>query len=117
MGRPTKYQSVYCNLILDYFRVEHTVQKEIKRTNRKGQTRVEYREVANQLPTIAGFCAEVGISKQTLHNWVKRYEEFEEAYNLAKCCYNAFVIDLGARGFLNSKYAIFLSQNTMGWKH
>ena len=114
-GRPTKYKPAYCNLIIDYFRRDHTVQKTISHTNKRGETWTVCREVANRLPTIEEFSGLVGISKQTLHNWTRQHPDFQHAYTMAKQFYAAFVIDLAARGFLNSTFAIFLAKNTMGW--
>lgn len=34
--------------------------------------------------SFASFCVTIGVPSTTAHNWVKEYEEFEEAYSLAK---------------------------------
>ena len=55
-GRPSKYQTGYCQLIVDVMK--------------KGES-------------IASFCAKVGVGRQTYLNWREQHEEFLEASQLA----------------------------------
>lgn len=52
-GAPTKYKSEYCKLLLQSARREETVE---------------------------GFCADIGIAKNTFYEWCKAHTEFADAH-------------------------------------
>lgn len=56
-GRPAKYKPEYCDLIVAY---------------------------AAEGASFTEFCAEIGVSRQTLHNWKKAHPEFLDAYTRAE---------------------------------
>ena len=56
-GRPTKYKPEYCDLLL---------------------------EMVNEGASFTEFCAKVGISRQTFHNWKDANEDFMDAYTRAE---------------------------------
>lgn len=53
MARPSKYKAEYCDLLI---------------------------QRAREGASLTEFCAEVGISRQTLHNWKDSHPEFLDAY-------------------------------------
>ena len=116
VGRPSKYLPAYCEKLIKYFDTDHIREIEVTHTNRKGETWTAYEEKANKLPTLAGFCALINISRPTLYAWIEEYKEFLYAYTRARHMYEDRLSDLAARGYLNPAFSIFLAKNTLNWK-
>lgn len=103
-GRPSEYDSKYCQEILKYFGVKPY------ETNERG------REVAADLPTLAGFASKIGVHRDTLHQWTKDHPEFSDAYKKAKDLQENFIVVNGNRGLINTAFAIFTAKNVLGWR-
>jgi hypothetical protein len=57
MGRPTDYRPEYCEQVIEY--------------GKRGKS-------------VAWMAAELGVAKQTIHNWAEEHPEFLDAFNVAK---------------------------------
>ena len=115
-GRPTKYQKKYCKEIIKFFDKERT--RIIYETfyYKNGEEKKKEIEVANELPTINGFCIKIGIHPDTLHEWVKKYSHFSDAYKRAKIMQEEFWQQNSMRGLYNPLFTIFMGKNVFGWK-
>ena len=111
VGRPTDYKPEYCQMMIDYFNVPlyRTVKTKVK--TRHGFNEIE-KEVPNSFPTFEGFTRKVlGKCKQTIHNWLPKYPEFLDAYNLCKEIQKDFLIEHGLMDNYNPAFAKFLAVN------
>lgn len=115
VGQPTKYRPEYCDQILAYFGI--APYREVEKTimTKNGPMSI-VSEVANDLPTLAGFAARIGVHRETLLNWSKDYPEFGEAYKLAKDLQENFIAVNGFKGIVPAAFAIFTAKNVCGWR-
>jgi len=107
-GRPTTYKPEFCDEIIEHFDIEPY--RVITRVHQK--TGNEYSEkVANDLPTLAGFAASLGVSRQTLTDWAKRWPEFSYAITRAKVMGEKILVTNTLLGLYNSHFAQFVAKN------
>ena len=107
-GRPTMYKAVFCDQILEYFDVEPY--REITRVNKK--TGNEYtQQVANDLPTLAGFAKRIGVCRDTLHQWGKVHPAFSDAVMRAKTMAEHLLVTNGLLGLYNPAAFQFVAKN------
>jgi hypothetical protein len=100
-GRPTKYEDWMVEAMLTYFT----------------------KEVGN-FPTLAGFSASIGVSRDTLHDWATakdvsgnlRNPEFSYAYKRAKELQEENLVLGALTGKYNATFAIFTAKNVLGWR-
>lgn len=91
MGRPTKYKVELNELIVAYFLFE----------TKEGR-----------LPFLSKFAREVaGVCENTMIEWTKEYEDFNEAYKKAKDIQKEFLIMQGLTGQYDRTFAIFTAKN------
>lgn len=118
-GAPSKYNEDIPQKMLDYFDVESTKTILVKYYDKKGTlSKEEEKEIANTLPTIEGFCRTIGISKNTLHEWLKddSKAELQDAYKKAKDMQEAMWQENSLKGLYNPIFTIFMGKNVFGWK-
>lgn len=115
-GRPTKYKKIYCKRMLNFFNREKTKIIFERFYYKNGDEKEKEIEVANELPTIIGFCMTLGIERVTLLRWVKAHKEFCNAYNKAKEIQEEFYTQNSIRGLFNPAFAIFAGKNMFGWR-
>lgn len=111
-GRPTKYDSKYCDDLLEFFSVEPNREVEVHTTDRRsGREYVDHVLRANDLPTFERFAHNIGVHVDTLIEWSKRYPEFSEAYKRSKQLQKDIIITNAMQGLYNTTFSIFLSKN------
>ena len=116
-GRPTKYDSKYCQMIIDFFNVDLVRRIIVKETIHKdGKKDVVYDYVPNRLPTLYKFCKKIKIHPSTLPEWIKNHKEFSEAYYEVKEAYKDFLCAAGLLGHFNPGFATFVAINTTTMK-
>ncbi len=89
-GRPTDYKEEYCEEIIDYFKT------------------------CEEFPTLAGFCAKIGICKQTMHTWAKQHSEFLDAIRKTKAMQEQKLVAGGLSEKYNASFARFVAMNYVG---
>ncbi len=135
--RPTKFKVELIQKIKEYFHVPSNYMKEITTTWKNDYEKIEYKEFANNLPTIQWFCADNWITKQILHNWLdearswvkikmKWWETyirkdpnkiiFLDAYMCAKEFQERIWIENSLKWLYNAQFAIFMWKNVFDWK-
>jgi hypothetical protein len=114
-GRPPTYDEKYCGEILDYFGVPpyEVVEKKVLV---QGAVVEIPTERANDFPSFAGFARRIGVHRETLLNWTKKYPEFLDAYKRAKDMQEDFIATNGMRKLLDTSFAIFTAKNVLGWR-
>lgn len=94
-GRPTKYNPAFCNIIIKMMKKGHSKQ---------------------------GVAGKLGISRDTLYEWCRRYPEFSDTIKVGEMMSYAYWEDLGmkammgkVKGFRPSLW-IFTMKARFGWR-
>jgi len=117
VGRPTKYKRKYCSEILKYFDKPLYEIIEIKKWDSKKSISYKVNEIIPcELPTLAGFCCEIGVDSDTLGNWAKEYPEFFGAINRAKKFQEKILVTNTLSGKYNGYFAGLCAANYLNWK-
>ena len=117
MGRPTLYRPEYCDAVMEYFqRPREAREVKVSAENREGEWKQAYRTICAELPSIAGFCIELGISRNTLYEWQKAHADFRDSCARAVLLAESLVADRGNNGLYNAQFAAFYGKNVFGWK-
>ncbi len=111
MGRPPKYKKEYCKKMLEFFSIPHTYDKEIISYDKDGNEKRTYIEKANILPTFEKFAVNIGVCRDTLNEWCRKYKDFSDTYKQCKDFQKDMLNDLAMRGFYNPTYTIFVAKN------
>ena len=111
MGRPTDYNSEYCKLLIEYFNIKPYKRIKLKYYYKNGESKDIIKDIPADLPTFEGFCAKIGICKQTLHNWKEIYPSFLDAYRRAKMLQKNILIQNGLANRYNCLFAKFVAIN------
>jgi len=110
IGRPTKYTEDIPEKMINFFNRPLMKAQQVEVPGRNGVQMVT-EMVANELPTIEGFCCELVISKDTLHQWIKKYPLLSDAYKFAKQAQKNHLIQNGLSGNYNSAFCKFIAIN------
>lgn len=117
MGRPPKYKPEYCAAIVSYFDVEPYREREVVTINKKtGDETITYEDVANDLPTLAGFARQINVCRDTLDEWQKQYPDFSDAVKRAKAIQEDIAVTNTMKSLYNSTFSIFFAKNNLGYK-
>lgn len=119
LGRPTKYKKVFASMLVEYFSIPATYEKEVVFTNKKGETYSKFETVANDIPTFEGFAESIKVDDKTLERWSKaktpagrpKFPEFCRAYSRAKQLQKEILIKNTLAGRYNSQFAMFYAKN------
>lgn len=115
-GRPSKYDPAIADRLVEFFAIDSPY---VPEQDNQGRTRMQ----PVRPPTIERFCAQEGISKETLYRWATETDqdgnllrpEFSNAYQRAKE-YQAAIMGEGlALGAYNASGGIFVAKNLLGW--
>jgi hypothetical protein len=120
LGRPTKYREEFVPMLLEYF--SQPPIKTVTTVDKDGNT-VE-KTVPALFPTLARFAANIGVTRETLHDWATLkdvsghllYPAFSYAYKKAKDLQEANLVEGTLAGGYNSTFAIFTAKNVLGWR-
>lgn len=116
VGRPSKYNPIYCQKIIDYFDIESSFYRDITITHKDGSTIDKSEEEAAPLPTFMKFARSIGTYHDTLSDWCKNYPDFRIAYNRCKELQFEFIVDNGLRGNYQGYFAGLYMKNMFGWR-
>lgn len=115
LGRPTKYTPELCQKVDDY--LKESIDKELsvlKETENPDGTKeiVEIKRYKVQLPTIEGFALFLGVNKDTLYEWKKKYTNFSDSLDNIINIQKKRLLDEGLAGNYNPTIAkLILSSN------
>lgn len=115
-GRPTKYEESFCDKMLEFFDIPHTVFEELTKYDKEGKEHIVKIEKPNVLPTFEKFAVNIGVHRDTLNEWTKQFEEFSDSYKKCKDLQRDMLNDLAMRGFYNPTYTIFVAKNIADMK-
>lgn len=119
LGRPTKYKKIYADMLVEYFDIPATYEKEITITTKDGKMYTKTETVANDIPLFEGFAESIQVDDKTLENWSKAktstgrptHPEFLRAYKRAKQLQRQILITNTLAGRYNSQFAMFYAKN------
>jgi DNA-packaging protein gp3 len=120
-GRPSLYKPEYCEQLIEYFNIPAYERLEV--TDNTGQVK-EIKAIPNVFPTLARFACNIGVTRETLHDWATstnedkslRYPNFSYAYKKAKEYQEANLVEGAIAGAYAQAFAIFTAKNVLGWK-
>lgn len=120
LGRPTTYRIEYAEMLVRFFDVKPFEKVQVQ--GKLGKTRVEL--VPGVFPMLGRFAHKIGVSIQSLHNWLgalddegrPRHPEFLDAYARAKGLQEALLVEGTMAGAFDGRFAPFLAKNLLGWK-
>lgn len=84
VGRPTKYTEDMPEKLIEYFSKPLFRRVMVQQATASGKIVEIEVERPCLPPLIEGFCGHVKIGKNTFYEWVKRYDEFRDAFSQAK---------------------------------
>jgi hypothetical protein len=116
VGRPSKYKKKYAKDLIKFFDIPET--KVLKHTimKKNGDIIQVEEEIAQDLPTIIGFCRKINSNTSTFKKWIKAHKEFRTAYEQAKELQEEFWKKNSMKGFYNPLFTVFMGKNVFGWK-
>ena len=102
-GRPTKYHDQFPQLVINYFEEHYNEMK------RRGEDKLP------PFPSVAGFCAENKICKDTFARWVNKYPDFSDAARRGKAIQEQ-ILALGTLyGHYNASSAKLFAASNLGY--
>jgi len=117
-GRPSKYDPKYCRELILFFEQEPFYEIELPHYFKpnKGEDQgkvkwIDFKRLPHRIPTVREFCKKVNIHYDTFYRWVKKYEEFSDAFTHAKELRKWFLIENGLNGLYNPIFAKFVAIN------
>lgn len=115
-GRPSKYKPEYAEQLIKYFEIEpyREVNKEV--VTKSGDVVTISEDQANDFPSLAGFAIQIGVHRDTLHEWSTQHPEFSDAYKRAKDYQENFLVINGNRGLIPAAFGIFTAKNILKWR-
>ncbi len=127
VGRPSKYKNEYVAQLIEHFNVSPfdvlTGDDGKPLLNKAGQPLMK----ACEFPTKESFACEIGVHRDTLHEWanardgegdstVLRYPEFSDAYKRAEMFQYKILTQCGLAGVFQGNFAIFTAKNVLGMR-
>ena len=117
IGRPLTYTDDVPERLVDYFNVDVN---EVVQHNMTTAEKSNYR--VKPIPTIAGFCRELGIAPVTLHRWMSSESGLTDeqrgdlcnAYSQARALQENLVIQIGI--MTNGTFSAFMLKCNFGWR-
>ena len=110
-GRPTKYDPKYCDLLIKYFDIEFSREKEILHTGKGGSEWTDYKIVPNTIRFLKRFADSIGIPRQTLYKWEKENKEFRDALTRAREMREEMIAANALEGLYNPQFSMFYLKN------
>ncbi len=116
VGRPSKYKpDFHPDDIVAYFRESFDAIEDPKRVE-SAHGGVKYVQAPVRPPLLAGYAVRVGVTRQTLWNWARRHEEFDEAVGICKAMQEHVFITMGLLGAYRPGMTIFVLKNLLRWQ-
>jgi hypothetical protein len=116
MGRPTKYKPEYCKQIEEFFDIDPYREVTDVYTYKDGTTKETIKLLPNDMIFMGDFARKIGVNKDTLYEWAKKYPEFSDSLKRANELQERLLVVNGLNGVYNSTFAIFAAKNMIGWR-
>lgn len=110
-SKSSEYDPRYCQKLIDFFNIPPYEEKYMM--SERG--RIFLGRIANEMPTLSRFAAEIGISSNILHGWAEHNKEFAEAMNQARDFQEYILVTNSLLGLYTPNVAIFSLKNLVGW--
>ena len=135
--RPTSFKKEYTEKLIEYFNIKPNFLKKIITKWKNDYEKIEYKEFANNMPTIQWFCRKLSIDRHTLYNrlsdaknWkeelLKSWEkviifdkdkqEFLHTFNICKEIQEQIWMENSLKWLYNPSFSIFFWKNVFKWK-
>lgn len=112
-GRPSEFYQEVIKQLREYFFIPYEQMDIIQETTgENGSTMFKLRGA--KFPTIEGFCAKHGLTKQTLHKWIKENQELFDVYKQCKQVQYDMLISNTLNGSYKEGFAKFVAMNLYG---
>lgn len=115
-GRPTLYRKKFCKELVEHYDVEPynlvvLKTRTVKKKNGEIIVDEERKPIANPLPFVYEFCDKIGIHKDTFYQWLKKHQDFADAFTRAQEIQKKNLITLGVTGIAPPASFIFVASN------
>lgn len=100
--------------IIDYFRESFDALGDSEQINTVHGDR-KYVHEPLRVPTLAGYAATIGISREMLWSWAGKYPELEEAIGICKAMQEQIIVELSAKGSYPPQVFALMMKNLHGW--
>ncbi len=103
--------------LIDYFRefLEDLEDKEVERVKTKHGD-VKYVQAPLSPPLLSGYAVKIGVARETLWEWTKKYPEFDQAVKIAKAIQEKVFLEMGAMGAWNPRIVELMMKNLQEWR-
>lgn len=116
LGRPSSYRPEYCLEIIEFFNRDPIETKAVEYEDKNGEPQTKIVTGPCQCPTFEKFSADIGVSRQTLLSWTKKFPDFLVAYERSRS-YQANIMMVNAmNGYYNAGFTGLSMKNMHGWK-
>ena len=120
VGRPSVYDPKFVDEIIAFFDVEPF--ERVAVYDKQGNE--SFQNIPNKFPTLARFAANIGVTRETLHDWATKknedgelvFPEFSYAYKAAKEFQEACLVEGTMAGAFHATFSIFAAKNILGWR-
>jgi len=82
-GRPSLYDESKAIALFEHYKIAFTRWKVIQTKVSHSMRRLKV-EVPSRLPTVAGYCRNMGIGRKTFYRWLEAHEDFRHIYEWGK---------------------------------
>ena len=115
-GRPSKYDSKYCQAIVRFFNKPAYREAEVVHTNRKGETWSHFEDKANPPPFVSAFSRKIKVNIDTIYEWAKVHPDFSEALRVATQLKEEHVVTCGFLGLSNPNITALMLKTHHGYR-
>ena len=121
VGRPSAFKEEYCDQLIEYF--DKVPFERVPLKDKNGDEK-GFELVPTMFPTLARFAANIGVTRETLHDWATsknaegelKHPEFSYAYKRAKEFQEAILVEGTMAGAFQANFSIFTAKNVLGWR-
>ena len=110
-GRPTKYKPAFCQKLIDFFDIEPWEEREIPHYKGSDVSWTDIKLLPVRMPTLRKFAKSISVSYVTVYAWIKKHDEFLNAFTHAKEIRKEWLIDGGLSGVFHPASFKFVAIN------
>lgn len=114
IGAPTKYHEGWPNMVRKYASQPMFEYEEEERMSASGDVKTIKIKVPGYFPTVAGFCADHDIHKDTFYEWVKKHPNFADSHQYLKARQEKYLVTNGLKNLTNASITRVLLNSCAG---